>query len=61
MLLEKTDCQIENDRVRVTGHKMVPGAHTGVYRHAHADPSTNTNSAGLCSCAIGGLARLWPR
>jgi quercetin dioxygenase-like cupin family protein len=35
MILEKTDRQIENDRVRVTRHRMVPGAHTGRHRHAH--------------------------
>jgi hypothetical protein len=35
MILEKTDCHIENDRVRVTGHKMVLGAHTGVHRHTN--------------------------
>ena len=35
MIMEKTDRQIENDRVRVTRHRMVPGAHTGVHRHAH--------------------------
>jgi beta-alanine degradation protein BauB len=35
MILENTDRQIENDRVRVTRHRMVPGAHTGRHRHAH--------------------------
>jgi beta-alanine degradation protein BauB len=35
VILEKTDRQIENDRVRVTRHRMVPGAHTGRHRHAH--------------------------
>jgi len=35
MVLEKTDRQIENDRVRVTRHRMVPGAHTGRHRHAY--------------------------
>jgi len=35
MRLEKTDRQIENDRVRVIRHKMMPGAHTGLHRHAH--------------------------
>jgi beta-alanine degradation protein BauB len=35
MILEKTDRQIDNNRVRVTRHRMVPGAHTGRHRHAH--------------------------
>jgi quercetin dioxygenase-like cupin family protein len=35
IVLEKTDRQIENDRVRVTRHRMVPGAHTGRHRHAY--------------------------
>jgi quercetin dioxygenase-like cupin family protein len=35
MLMEQTDRQIENARVRVTRHRMTPGAHTGLHRHAH--------------------------
>ena len=34
MLMEQTDRQIENNRVRVTLHRMAPGAHTGLHRHA---------------------------
>ena len=35
MLMEQTDRQIENDRARVTRHKMAPGAHTGLHRHEY--------------------------
>ena len=35
MLMEKTDRQIENDRARVTRHRMAPGAHTGLHRHEY--------------------------
>jgi quercetin dioxygenase-like cupin family protein len=33
MLKEEADRQIENARVRVTRHRMAPGAHTGFHRH----------------------------
>jgi beta-alanine degradation protein BauB len=33
MLKEETERQIENQRVRVTRHKMAPGASTGFHRH----------------------------
>ena len=35
MLKEETDRQIENDRARVTRHRMAPGAHTGFHRHEY--------------------------
>ena len=35
MLKEATDRQIENDRARVTRHRMAPGARTGFHRHEY--------------------------
>lgn len=32
-MLEETDRQIDNARVRVTRHRLAPGAHTGFHRH----------------------------
>ena len=32
-MLEETDRQVDNARVRVTRHRLMPGAHTGVHRH----------------------------
>lgn len=32
-MLEETDRQLENDNVRVTRHRMAPGARTGFHRH----------------------------
>jgi len=34
-VLEETDRQIDNARVRVTRHRLAPGAHTGFHRHEH--------------------------
>ena len=34
-MLEETDRQIDNARVRVTRHRLAPGAHTGFHRHEH--------------------------
>jgi len=30
---EETDRQIDNDRARVTRHRLAPGTHTGFHRH----------------------------
>jgi beta-alanine degradation protein BauB len=35
MLDEETDRQIDNDRARVTRHRLAPGAHTGFHRHEY--------------------------
>jgi len=32
-MLEETDRQVDNARVRVTRHRLAPGAHTGFHRH----------------------------
>ena len=32
-MLDETDRQIDNERVRVTRHHLAPGAHTGFHRH----------------------------
>jgi len=32
-MLEDADRQIDNDRARVTRHRLAPGAHTGLHRH----------------------------
>ena len=32
-MLEETDRQIDNDRARVTRHRLAPGTHTGFHRH----------------------------
>lgn len=34
-MLEETDRQIDNDRTRVTRHRLLPGAHTGFHRHEY--------------------------
>jgi len=34
-MLEETDRQIDNAQVRVTRHRLAPGAHTGFHRHEH--------------------------
>jgi beta-alanine degradation protein BauB len=33
--LEEIDRQIDNQRTRVTRHRMAPGAHTGFHRHEY--------------------------
>jgi len=32
-MLEQADRQIDNDRTRVTRHRLAPGSHTGSHRH----------------------------
>jgi len=34
-MLEETDRQIDNDRTRVTRHRLAPGTHTGFHRHEY--------------------------
>lgn len=34
-MLEETDRQIDNERARVTRHRMATGAHTGFHRHEY--------------------------
>jgi len=34
-MLEEADRQVDNARVRVTRHRLVPGAHTGFHRHEY--------------------------
>jgi CYTH domain-containing protein len=34
-MLEETDRQVDNARVRVTRHRLMPGAHTGAHRHEY--------------------------
>ena len=34
-MLEETDRQVDNARVRVTRHRLMPGAHTGFHRHEY--------------------------
>ncbi len=34
-MLEETDRQIDNERTRVTRHRLPPGTHTGFHRHEH--------------------------
>jgi beta-alanine degradation protein BauB len=34
-MLEETDQQVDNARVRVTRHRLMPGAHTGFHRHEY--------------------------
>lgn len=34
-MLEDADCQIDNERARVTRHRLAPGAHTGFHRHEY--------------------------
>jgi beta-alanine degradation protein BauB len=34
-MLEDADRQIENARIRVTRHRLAPGAHTGIHRHEY--------------------------
>lgn len=34
-MLEETDRQVDNARIRVTRHRLAPGAHTGFHRHEY--------------------------
>jgi quercetin dioxygenase-like cupin family protein len=34
-MLEQADRQIDNARIRVTRHRLAPGAHTGFHRHEY--------------------------